>query len=441
MENSYIIKGGKPLRGEVTLSGAKNVAVKVLIAALLFEGEVILKNIPRIRDVFELIELLKHLGATVSFLDKNTISINGNTIKSNKPDEWHASKIRTSFMLFAPLLHRFKEAYIPNPGGCNIGARALDRIVEGMEALGIQVTFDDTTGYYHAQMKNLPKGNYTFKKPSHTGTELMIILSALSGDTIFIDNAGMEPEIDDLINFLNQSGANITRNNTSIKITGVKELRQTKPYTISMDRIEAVTYAVLAIATKGDIIISKIEESAIKTFNDKLIDAGGGVEHLADGRWRYFYKGALKAVDITTDPHPGFMTDWQPPWAFLMTQAKGDSMIVERIYENRFAYIDEFKKLGAEIKYVDYPVSNPAEFYFFNYDENKSYNQAINIKGSQELHSAILEVADLRAGATLAIAALAVEGESIIKGVAMMERGYEDFEEKITALGGDITKV
>lgn len=441
MENSYIIKGGKPLQGEVTLSGAKNVAVKVLIAALLFEGEVIIKNIPRIRDVYELIELLKHLGTTVSFIDKNTISINGDTIKSNKPDEWHASKIRTSFMLFAPLLHKFKEAFIPNPGGCNIGARALDRIVEGMQAVGIEVTFDDTTGYYHAQMKSLPKGNYTFKKPSHTGTELMIILSVLSHDTIFINNAGMEPEIDDLINFLNQAGANISRDHSQIKITGVKELRQTAPYTISMDRIEAITYAVLAIATKGDIIISKLEEPAIKTFNDKLIEAGGGVEHLADGRWRYFYKGALQSVNITTDPHPGFMTDWQPPWAFLMTQAKGDSTIVERIYENRFAYIDEFKKLGADINYIDYPVTNPATFFFFNYDENKTYKQAISIKGLQKLHSAELLVADLRAGATLAIAALAVDGESIIKGVAMMERGYEDFEEKITALGGNIQKV
>lgn len=440
MEDAYIIKGGKPLQGEIALSGAKNVAVKVLIAALLFDDEVILHNIPRIRDVFELIDLLKHLGATVDFFEKNSVRINGKTINSNKPDAWHASKIRTSFMLFAPLLHKFKEAFIPIPGGCKIGDRSLDRIVDGMKALGIEVIYDDT-GYFHAKMNALPKGSYTFNKPSHTGTELLIILSVISNDTISIYNAGLEPEIDDLINFLNEAGAKIVRDETTIKIEGVKTLHQTKLYSIVRDRIEAATYAIIAVATKGNIIISQIDDAFIKTFNKAMLDAGGGVEKMDDGRWRYFYKGAVKAVSITTGPHPGFMTDWQPPWAFLMTQANGETIIHERIYENRFAYIEEFIKIGAVIDYVKIDVPNPAEFFFFNYDPTKTYNQAIKIKGPQKLHNGDLKVADLRAGATLAIAALAVEGESRINGVSMMERGYEDFVEKITSLGGEIKKL
>lgn len=440
MEDAYIVNGGKPLKGEIKLSGAKNVAVKTLIAALLFKGEVVLHNIPQIRDVYELIDLLKELGATIEF-NENTVKIDGSTIDSNKSDFLHASKIRTSFMLFAPLLHKFKEAYIPNPGGCRIGARSIDRIVDGMEELGIQVEYNHGTGYYHAQMGKLPTGSYTFNKPSHTGTELLILISVLSDNTVTIQNAGLEPEIDDLIRFLNESGAHIKRNGSSIVIQGVKELRQTTPYTIGWDRIEAATYAVLAVITKGDITISKIEEALIKTFNDNLQRAGGGVEKLPDGKWRYFYKGELKSVDITTAPHPGFMTDWQPPWAVLMTQAHGEAIIHERVYENRFMYVDELRKVGADIEYVKLPVTNPVEFFFFNFDPAKKYNQAIKIKGPQKLHNGVMTVADLRAGATLSLAALSAEGESVINGVSIMERGYENFVEKITSLGGDIKKV
>jgi UDP-N-acetylglucosamine 1-carboxyvinyltransferase len=440
MEDSYIINGGKALKGEVMLSGAKNVAVKALIAALLFEGEVVLQNIPRIRDVFELLDLLKELGAEIDFTG-HTVKINGDSINTNKSDFLHSSKIRTSFMLFAPLLYKFKEAYIPNPGGCRIGARPIDRVVDGMEELGIEVEYDPDTGYYHAEMKNKPKGSYTFKKSSHTVTELLILISVFSDDKVKIENAAMEPEIDDLIRFLNESGAKITRSGSSIIIQGVQKLKQTQPYTIGWDRIEAATYAVLAVITKGDIVISKIEDSLIKVFNDHLVKAGGGVEKLPDGRWRYFYKGPLKATNVTTSPHPGFMTDWQPPWAVLMTQAEGESIIHERIYENRFMYVEELRKMGADIEFIKVPVTNPAEYFFFNFDPAKKYNQVIRINGPQKLHNAVLTVADLRAGATLAIAALSTEGESVLNGTSIMERGYEDFVGKITALGGDIRKV
>ena len=190
MEDAYIIQGGKPLKGKIKLSGAKNVALKAVIAALLFDGVVTLKNIPRIRDIFELLHLIQTLGARAEFTDTNTVLIDSTDLKVNKLDFLHASKIRASFMLFAPLLYRFKEASIPNPGGCRIGARPIDRIVNGMKDLGIEVTYNSETGYYKALMKEQPSGNYTFHKSSHTGTELMILLSVFCEDE-FVEVVGI----------------------------------------------------------------------------------------------------------------------------------------------------------------------------------------------------------------------------------------------------------
>jgi len=441
MEDAYIIQGGKKLTGQVTLSGAKNVALKTVIAALMFEGPVTLHNIPRIRDIYELLHLIAGLGARAEFIDKNTVCIDATALSQNKLDFLHASKIRTSFLLFAPLLHRFGEAYIPNPGGCRIGARPIDRIVNGMKDLGVAVSYDSETGFYHGEMKNKPSGAYTFKKPSHTGTELLLMLSVFSQGEIIIKNAALEPEIDDLIMFLNEGGARIVREDTDIRVKGVESLKQTKPFTIVSDRNEAITYAVLALVTGGDITISEIPEAYILTFIAKIKEIGGGVEEKQKHTFRFYHRGPLVAADIVTDPHPGFMTDWQPNWALLMTQATGTSHIHERVFENRFAYVDELKKLGAHIEYEDSEVANPSSFYLFNYETGKEYHQAIRITGPKKLHNGVLKVADLRAGATLALAALMAEGETVITGVSIMERGYEDFVRKITELGGTIKKV
>lgn len=441
MEDAFIITGGKPLQGEVHLSGAKNVALKAVVAALLFEGKVTLKNIPRIRDIFELLHLIQMLGGRGEFVDSNTVLIDATGLKENKLDFLHASKIRVSFMLFAPLLYRFKEASIPNPGGCRIGARPIDRIVNGMKDLGIEVSYNSETGYYLARLKDKPAGVYRFEKPSHTGTELMILLSVFCKGTITISNCALEPEIDDLILFLNSGGANIRRVGADIVIKGVSSLSQKEPYQIVSDRNEAVTYAVLAIVTKGDITLGRIPENYMKTFNDVLIKIGAGVEKKEDNRWRYFYKGVLSAHDIVTDVHPGFMTDWQPNFAVLMTQAKGESVIHEKVFENRFSYVEELVKVGAKIEFIYPDIKNPSEFYMFHWDKEKKHNQAIKIYGPQELHNGVMTIADLRAGATLAIAALSAKGESVINGASILERGYENFEGKITNLGGEIKKV
>src|SRR3990167_965278 len=211
MEDSFLIKGGKPLKGAITLSGAKNVALKVIIAALLLDQEITLKNIPRINDVHELLHLIRSLGAKAEFSEKHTVIMDGRTLKINKVDLLHAAKIRVSFMLFAPLLHKFSECYVPNPGGCRIGARPIDRIVDGMKKLGLDIEYDSSSGFYRAQMKAKPSGSYKFPKETHTGTELLIMLSLFGREKITLDNTAIEPEIDELIRFLILSGAKIQK--------------------------------------------------------------------------------------------------------------------------------------------------------------------------------------------------------------------------------------
>lgn len=440
MEDAFIIRGGKKLHGTVTLSGAKNVALKAVIAALLFDGPVVLKNIPRIGDIDELLHLIRTLGAYAEFTGANTVSIDGRNLQENKLDFLHASKIRASFLLFAPLLYKLKHAFIPNPGGCRIGARPIDRIVSGMKSLGIAVSYQTETGYYEARMVGKPEGSFTFKKPSHTGTELMIMLSVFCKGTVIIRNCALEPEIDDLISFLNEGGGKIVRKENDIFIEGVSSLRQKQSFSIVSDRNEAITYAILGIITHGDVTVFSIPDYYIGTFVDFVRKMGAGAEKTKQGGWRFYYKRSLKPIDIVTGTHPGFMTDWQPNMAVLLTQANGMSFIHERVFENRFSYVDELVKVGAKIDLVKPEIKNAAAFYLFNYDQTKEYLQAIRIYGPQRLHSGVMKISDLRAGATLAIAALVAEGESVINGASILERGYENFIEKVRGLGGDIQR-
>jgi len=441
MNDSYLIKGGKPLNGEVVLSGAKNVALKTIIAALMFKGDVILKNIPRINDVLDLIGLIKSLGVKADFIEKNTLVINSDGLKSNRVELQYGSKIRVSFMLFAPLLHRFGECFVPNPGGCRIGARPIDRIVSGLKALGIKVDYDSDTGYYHAKIINKPRGKYRFEKPSHTGTELLMLVGLMTDGKVEIDNVANEPEIDDLILYLTAAGANILEEGNKIITSKSPQLKQKKPFVIMSDRNELVTYATLAVASQGNVIIGSIKEGLIASFLEIMRKTGAGVEKIAKDKFRFFYQGKIKPVDIETSPHPGFMTDWQPSWAILMLAAKGESVIHERVFENRFSYVEELKKLGAEIDFIDIKIDNPENFYHFNYEKNNKYQQAIRIQAGNELHNAILNISDLRAGAALACAALLASGESIVNGTSILERGYEDFVEKVRKLGGEIRKI
>lgn len=440
MSDSYLISGGKQLKGEVILSGAKNVALKTIIAALMFKGDVILKNIPRINDVLDLIELIKSLGAEANFIEKNTLLIDSSNLHSNRVDLQYGSKIRVSFMLFAPLLHHFGECFVPNPGGCRIGARPIDRIIKGLISLGIRVDYNTETGYYHAKIAAKPKGKYRFEKPSHTGTELLMMIGLMTDKKVEIENIANEPEIDDLILYLNSAGANITEEKNKIIISRSDELKQKEPFAIMSDRNELVTYATLAVASGGDVTISPINENLITSFLEIMERVGAGVEEVSNFKYRFFYKGDIKPLDIETAPHPGFMTDWQPSWSILMLKANGSSIIHERVFENRFSYVEELKKLGANIKFVNIDVEDPESFYHFNHEKDKVYQQIIKIQGMAELHNAILNISDLRAGAALACAALLADGESVVNGASILERGYEDFVGKVKKLGGEIKK-
>ena len=442
MEDAFIINGGKKLGGEITLSGAKNASLKLIIASLLFNGQkIILENVPKINDVLELIHLINLMGGQVKFIESNVLEIDSTNLNTNRVDMLHGSKIRVSFMFFAPLLYKFGECYIPNPGGCRIGARPIDRIIEGMKAIGVKVSYSSNTGYYHAVLKQKPSGFYRFKKPTHTGTELLIMFSVFSKDRVILENCALEPEIDNLIDFLNQSGAKIRRIRDKIEIEGVKNLNFNQPFKVISDRNEAVTYVSLVLASFGKIKVKAIDEESLFAFNQKLKEAGVSVIKENDSFFYHPYGPILKATNIETLPHPGFMTDWQPNWTVLMTQAKGRSMIVERVFENRFAYVEELKKLGAKIEFIDFKVDNPTDFYFFNYDIKSSYQQAIIVDGPVKLHNGVVNITDLRAGASLAVAALLASGESIVNGASILKRGYEKFVEKIKSLGGEIREV
>lgn len=441
MEDSYIITGGKKLEGEIRLSGAKNVALKVIIASLLFDQEIELHNIPKIGDVVELLHLIVELGGKANFTDTNTVVVDGRNLYKNKVDLLHASKIRVSFMLFAPLLKKFGKALVPNPGGCRIGARPIDRAVDGMRKLGIKVEYDSETGYYEASQNSESSDHYRFSKPSHTATELLMLHSLSGKKQTALENCAYEPEIDELVRFLVAGGAKIKREGAKIIINPQTKLKIETPFTIMPDRNEAVTFITLSCAVGGEITIYNTKNIYIDAFLKRLKTANAANIYQGDNFLTISPNGNLKAANIETAPHPGFMTDWQPNWAVLMTQAAGESHIIERVFENRFSYVSELKKLGAEIDFIKPPITNPTEYFFFNFDPNKKYNQAVRITGPQKLHGGVLEIADLRAGATLAIAAIMAEGESIVNGASIIERGYEDFVDKIRSLGADIKKV
>lgn len=443
MENAFIVKGGNPLKGTVALEGAKNVALKVVVAALLFDKPITLRNIPNIKDIRELFELFKEIGVQVDFQD-SVVKIDPQSIHSHEVSLLFGSKIRASFLLFAPFLKKYGKARIPNPGGCRIGARPIDRMVQLMNAFGVKTEYDSETGYYSAQVETeLVPADFTFPKKTHTGTELALMIAASTKGHSIIRNSSLEPEIDELIELLNISGATIKRDGEDIHVDGVKDLHGVDEFSIKSDRNNAVTFAMFALATEGDITVQGADQKNLTVFLEYLDKIGGGYE-VQDGAIRFYSIGQLKAVDVMTSTDPGFMTDWQAPWAVLMTQALGDSRIHETVFENRFGYVTELNKLGANIEYYKPSVDDPQKIYQFDIEDVSTFNderQAILIHGPTALHGGALQVTDMRAGATLLIGACAAEGESVIMGASEIDRGYEKIEDRLTALGANIKRI
>ncbi len=437
------ITGGKKLKGSVSVSGAKNVALKAIVAATLTDEEVIIKNIPLINDVMIMTEIIKELGGEVEFRD-HILKVRVKNFKQDRIFLDKAAEVRTSFMFLVPILARMGRAIIPNPGGCRIGARPIDRIVEGLNKMGAEVEYLSKDGYFHATFQSKRKRfkgtTYKFQKTTHTGTETLLLAAVLAEGKTILENAAEEPEIDELIGFLNSMGAKIKRvSPRTIEIVGVETLHGAT-FNIGFDRNEVVTFAVAAILTEGDVTIKGINRNGLFEFLEMLDKTGAGYEETKTGM-RFFYKGPLSSTNVETRPYPGFMTDWQGPWAVLMTKANGDSIIHETVYENRFTYVRELRKMGVKMSLFNPEVKNPEKIYNFNIqDVKKGYYHAAKIKGPRSLHNGVVSVTDLRAGATLVLAALFATGESIIFDIEHLDRGYEQFEKRLESLGAKIKR-
>lgn len=441
MLEQFIIDGGIPLRGDVSVSGAKNVALKVLIASLLTPEPITIRNVPMIADVRRLLDILAGLGASYE-VDKHTVTIQTREVTGIQVPLEAGAKVRTSSLVIGPLLSRTGYAEIPNPGGCRLGARPIDRHIQAIRSMGAEISYNPDDGYFHAKASRLRATKYRYDKNSHTGTEALILAAVLAEGTTVIENAAEEVEIDDLIACLVKMGAKIKRSlERTIVIDGVKSLKGCE-FTIMSDRNEEVTYAIAAAVTGGSITVNNSRRQDIGAFLEVFRTCGGTIEPVSDTRTLYGRKDRTIASHIRTSPHPGFMTDWQAPWALFMTQATGISTIHETIFENRFNYVSELTKMGAKIEFFHPTVKDPETYYNFRWsDRTDGSAQGIRIHGPTELHNAVLEMHDIRAGATIVIAALSATGRSFLSGVEQIDRGYEAIDERIRSLGGSIRRV
>lgn len=418
MENQYIIKGGTPLNGEVTIGGAKNAALGILAAAIMADETVVIDNLPNVRDINVLLTAIESIGATVKRIGPHVVSINGSTINDMTIDYDSIRKIRASYYLLGALLGKYKKAQVALPGGCEIGSRPIDLHLKGFRALGATVSIEH--GMINTSADELV-GNHIFLDTVSVGATINIMLAACmaEGKTV-IENAAKEPHIVDVANFLNSMGANIKGAGTDkIRMTGVTSLHASE-YSIIPDQIEAGTFMVAAAATRGDVLIKNVISKHLEAISVKLMEIGATVEEFDDAI-RVTSDHRLGHTQIKTLPYPGFPTDMQPQIATLLALSDGTSIVTESIFENRFKYVDELSRMGASIKV-------------------EGGNVAI-IEGVEGFTGAAISAPDLRAGAALVVAALVAEGYSTVDCIHYIERGYECFEDKLAALGGYIEKI
>ncbi len=434
---SFKIIGGTPLKGAVRLGGAKNASFKLMIAAAMGDGESRLLNMSKIGDVEVTYKTLEAIGITCSRPGDNTVYIQGGDLTTDTIPQFTGEKTRAATLFAGLLLNKKGRAIIPIPGGCSLGDRPIERHLEGFRAMGATVTGTDT-GLELEAPNGLRGTTYRFDKKSHTGTESLIIAAVLANGKTVIENAALEPEVDDLIEFFNKMGGQVKRVGETIKIVGVKRLHGATHHVMS-DRNEAVSYACMAYATKGDIIVEGARPEHIKAFLAE-VDKIGGKYEIFDYGIRFYYETPLLATDITTAPEPGFMTDWQPLWTTMMTSAQGTSHVLELVHNNRLAFTKELNVMGASIELYDAEVSNPGEVYQFVWPEREHNFHAAKITGPSILHGMEMTVPDLRGGATLVMAAIMAEGESVIDNVELIDRGYENFDERLRNLSANIIR-
>lgn len=413
----YVIKGGNPLVGEVEIGGAKNAALAILAAAIMTDEMVYIENLPDVRDINVLLEAIKEIGAVVERVSPTEVKITGSTISDISVEYEYIKKIRASYYLLGALLGKYKSAEVPLPGGCNIGSRPIDQHLKGFRALGASV--DILHGAVVAKAENLT-GKHIFLDMVSVGATINIMMAAAmaTGNTI-IENAAREPHVVDVANFLNSMGANIRGAGTDvIRIVGVERLHATE-YSVIPDQIEAGTFMFAVAAAGGNVLVKNVIPKHLEATTAKLLEVGCQVEEFDDSV-RVISDGHLKHTQVTTLPYPGFPTDMQPQMAVLLGIAEGTSTVTESIFENRFKYVDELTRMGADIKVES--------------------NIAI-ISGVKRYTGARVNAPDLRAGAALVIAGLAAEGITVVDDIYYIQRGYEALEEKLTKIGAKIARV
>ncbi len=435
---SFIVTGGTPLYGSVRVGGAKNASYKLMIAALLGSSESRLLNLPDISDVDLVAQIINELGGKAYRVGERTFIIDTRNFRFSVIQQKHGEQSRASTLFIPALLAKFGHAEVPLPGGDQIGKRPLERHMMGLELMGVK--FVQENGVLKATCKQLKGCNYRFEKNTHTGTETLIMAGALAKGKTVLENAAEEPEIDDLILFLNQMGAKIRRRSfRKIEIDGVEKLSGAI-HKIMPDRNEAVSYACAAIASRGDIVVENARRQDLKAFLDKLDEIGAGYE-IGDYGIRFFYKGEMQATDVETEIHPGFMTDWQPLFATLLCQCHGESIIHETVMQNRFQYVEDLRAMGAKIEYFNPTVKNPENLYNFNWQDHlDSDRHAIKIFGPTDFKGGEFTIHDLRAGATILLAAISAKGQTILHNIEQVERGYQKIDEKLILMGAKIER-
>jgi len=435
----YKIYGGNPLFGSVRVGGAKNASFKLMIAALLAETPSRLLNFSHISDVELVAHIITSLGAKSELVGERAYMIDPRGLRSPSIEKQYGEMSRASTLFIPALLVKFGEAFVPVPGGDKIGKRHLDLHYDGLRALGAEVTLEGSM--IRVRAKELHGAHYTFAKNTHTGTETLIMAAVKAQGTTVLENAAEETEIDDLIEYLNSMGAKIHRKiGRVIEIVGVPQLHGSI-HKIMSDQNQVVSFACAALATKGDVIVENASAKDLRIFIEKLDECGAGYE-IGEYGMRFFYKQPLVATHVTTAAHPGFKTDWQPLWITLMTQARGESTLHETIYENRFAYVDSLKKMGAHIELYNPQVEKPEELYNFHVESGvHDAFHAARITGPTGLNAGEFTVKDLRHGATLMIAGMIARGITTLHDTEdHICRGYEALDETLSTMGAHIEK-
>ena len=412
----YVILGGAKLSGEVEISGAKNSAVALIVASIMIKGECIIENVPCVSDTFVLIDIIKQLGGKAEF-SGNTLKVDCTDVENREAPYEMVGKIRASSYLMGALLGRFKSARVAPPGGCDFGVRPIDLHLKGFVALGAEYSVEH--GLVDLRAEKLVGASVYMDQVSVGATINIMMAASLAEGTTFIENAAKEPHIVDVANFLNSMGANIKGAGTDIiKIKGVSELHG-GTYSVIPDQIEAGTFMIAAAATNGDVYIKNVIPKHLESISAKLMEMGVLVEEFDDVVRVANDSDALKRVNVKTMPYPGFPTDLQPQMLTLLTKAEGTSIVTENVWDNRFKYVDELLRMGASVS-VDGKIAV--------------------VEGPARLTGSPVASTDLRAGAAMVIAGLMADGVTEVYNLKYIDRGYENFECKLRALGAQITR-